>query len=596
MSCTRPRNDWVPKVRAALGIGWFVASLLMGPVTWGDQEEIAMGTSVKRLELLGPEGDRVSLEKYHQVPIVVLAFLGTECPLARSYVARLNAFATDWPEGEVVLLGVIPNSQDSRDKTEAFAREMQLRFPLLRDPQARAADQLGATRTPEVFVLDRQRRVAYHGAIDDQFGIGYRRPSPRHEYLKDAVAALRAGRRPTVSFQPAQGCLIGRAGKPAKNATVTYADHIAPLLHRHCTSCHREGDIGPMSLEDFDAASSWAEMIQEVLVDRRMPPWHASHEFGEFANDRSLTPSELALVDAWIAGGKAQGDPAKVLPRHSKPTEWQLQRKPDLEIAMVDEPFPVPAEGVVPYQYFVVDPGLQEDHWVRAAEIRPSARTVVHHVLVFARPKGSRGGVGGIRGYFAGYVPGARVQPYPEGYAKRLPANSEFVFQVHYTPTGTPTEDRTRLGLYFADPTEVTHQVRTTSAVETELDIPPEEPEYRVSAFSPRAPFECQLLSLSPHMHLRGKSFRYTLHSPDGAQPILLDVPRYDFNWQTAYWLKRPMTLAAGSRIQCEAVFDNSSANPNNPNPKQRVRWGEQTDDEMMIGYFDIAFPRAPAR
>ncbi len=228
-----------------------------------------------------------------------------------------------------------------------------------------------------------------------------------------------------------------------------------------------------------------------------------------------------------------------------------------------------------------------------AAQIIPGNRAVVHHVLVFARPKGQRSDLGGERGFLFGYVPGSVAQPYPAGAAKRIAAGSELIFQVHYTPIGTPQSDQSKLGIVFADPQTVTREVKTTSAVQTRLRIPPGDNNYSVSAMLPETLPDCELLGMAPHMHLRGKSFRYTLVSTDKSQQVLLDVPHYDFNWQTAYRFADPLKISSGSKILCEASFDNSTKNLNNPDPTAWVHWGDQTTDEMMIGYFDILVPKA---
>jgi hypothetical protein len=259
------------------------------------------------------------------------------------------------------------------------------------------------------------------------------------------------------------------------------------------------------------------------------------------------------------------------------------------------KPVDIPATGEVAYQYFRVDPGFTEEKWISAAQIIPGNRSVVHHILVFVHPRGSKEPLGGSRGFLFGYVPGSLAQPFPSGAAKRIPADSELVFQVHYTPIGTPQTDHSRIGFIFADPEAIDQEVVTTSVVQSGLNIPPEEANYQTSATLPEELPDCELLGMSPHMHLRGKSFRYTLLNADGSKEILLDVPHYDFNWQTGYRLAEPRKLSAGSRILGEAAFDNSAANRNNPDPTSWVKWGDQTTDEMMIGYFDILVPRGSA-
>lgn len=532
--------------------------------------------------------------------LLIVAFLGVECPLAKRYATRLEELSQEYADRGLAILAIDANAQDSLAEIAAFARRLNLTYPILKDEANRVADQFAATRTPEVFLLDAARVPRYHGRIDDQYGIGYVKSAPQHEELRAAIEDLLADRPVALPHAPAVGCRLGRRGtvptsseaSPSGDSQVTYSCHIAPILRSKCVECHRDGEIAPMALIDYPEVAGWAEMIDEVVQERRMPPWHADPRIGHFANDRSLTDEERELIHRWVETGAAEGDPAKVPPLPTYTQGWQLPRPPDLVVPMGDQPFQVPAEGEVRYQYFRVDPGFTEDKWVTAAEILPGNRAVVHHVLVFARPKGSRKRMDGERGFLAGYVPGSRVRPYPEGLAKRIPANSEIVFQVHYTPIGTAESDLTRIGFQFADPATIKQEVHTTSVVQTRLRIPPREGNYQASATLEADLPACELLLLSPHMHLRGKSFRYELILPDGTREPLLNVPRYDFNWQTAYWLTTPKPIPEGSRIHCDAVFDNSEDNLNNPDPLQRVHWGDQTYDEMMIGYFDIAVPR----
>lgn len=536
------------------------------------------------------------LSDFDDSPVIVVAFLGVECPLAKLYSRRLSELDSEYAPRGVAFLGVDANPQDSLSELAAHARHHAIEFPLVRDGDQKLVSALGATRTPEVFVLDRQRRVRYHGPIDDQYGIGYVRPKPENHLLREAVDALRADRDVLIDHVAAVGCLIGKP-KPKRSAatddaSITYTRHIAPIFQDACVQCHREGEIAPFALTSYEEIAGWAETIAEVVAQRRMPPWHANPAYGKFANDCSLSDSQRETVLQWVAQGALEGDPGDLPPPRTFVSGWQLPRQPDLVLEMRPKPYVVPATGEVKYQYFRVDPGFKEDKWISAAQIIPGNRSVVHHVLVFARPKGSSAPLGGERGFLFGYVPGAVVQPYPAGVAKRIAAGSELIFQIHYTPIGSQQTDQSRIGFLFADPATVEQEVVTSSAVQTRLNIPPEEADYQTSAMLPEALPECLLLGMSPHMHLRGKAFRYTSVAANGSKEILLDVPAYDFNWQTGYRLQEPLKLAAGTRLFCEATFDNSAANRNNPDPKKWVRWGDQTTDEMMIGYFDIMVPR----
>lgn len=536
-------------------------------------------------------GNAVSLSDFPNSKLVVVAVLGTECPLAKHAALKLQKLAEDYADRGVTVIGLDANRQDSLADLAAFAKTNSLRFPLLKDVNQQVADSLGATRTPEIFLLDQQRIVRYHGRVDDQHAVGGKsRKTPTREDLKSAIEELLDGKTVSVTDTLATGCLIGRVRAAKSDSPVTYSNQIARILQKNCVECHRTGEIGPFSLTDYQEAAGWADTIVEVTQSRQMPPWHASPEYGHFSNERRLSDEDLNLLKQWADAGVPEGNPAD-LPAAKTYTEgWQLPRKPDHIVWMSDKPFQVKQEGTVKYQYFSVDAGLTEDKWLAGAEVIPGNRAVVHHVIVFATTDGKVQDED--RQMVTAYVPGLRVAPYPQGMAKKLTAGSKFIFQLHYTPNGTATEDRTQIGLIFADPAEITHEVRTASAGNRRFRI---EPQLDNQAFESRvitAPIDLKLLSLSPHMHLRGKSFRYELTLPDGTQEILLDVPHYDFNWQTAYKFPEPRTIPQGAKLQAYASFDNSPNNLANPDPSKTVTWGEQSWDEMLLGYFDIAVPR----
>ena len=553
----------------------------------------SIGRAVESFTLSDYRGREHSLTEYRDADVVVLAFLGTQCPLVKLYGPRLEELSQTYAERGVVFLGVNANVHDSLAEIAAYARAHGVTFPILKDAGNRLADMLGAERTPEVFVLDRERTIRYRGRIDDQYGVGYAREEPTHTELVDSIDALLAGKEIATAVTEAEGCIIGRVRDVEPGGDVTYSNQIARILQQRCVECHRDGEIAPFPLIDYDEVAGWAAMIDEVVSENRMPPWHAHPDHGRFSNDRRLTADEKQLIARWAAAGAPEGDPRDLPEPVEYTSGWQLPQQPDVVIAMRDKPFDVPADGVVRYQYFTVDPGFEEDRWVTGAEIVPGNRAVVHHVLVYVRPPKSRESEAAGGGeHLVGYVPGLRARPLPDGMAKLIPAGSKLVFQVHYTPIGTPQQDLTHLGLVFADPADVDHVVVTTRAsTGNKLRIPPRDGNFRTEATTPAAPQDVQLLSLMPHMHLRGKSFRYEARYPDGRTEVLLDVPNYDFNWQTAYLLSELKTLPAGTRVHAVAHFDNSSHNLNNPNPDVEVRWGDQSWNEMMIGYFDIAVP-----
>ena len=533
-------------------------------------------------------GSEWRLSDQRERRLIVVAFLGVDCPLARLYGPRLGELAAAYGPRGVAFVGVNSNSQDALSDVARYARTHKLPFPVLKDVGNVVADRLGAKRTPEVFVLDERRGVRYRGRVDDQYAVGVKRPHPSRRDLAAALDELLAGKAVSVPVTEAAGCYIGRVSAPRGDAAVTYSRDIAPILQRHCQACHRPGQVAPFSLLTYEDASGWGETIQQVVSEGRMPPWGADPRHGRFRNDPSLSKAEKKLLDAWVAAGCPEGDRADLPPPEDFPDGWELG-KPDVVVEM-PEPYTVPAEGVVEYQYFEVDPGFRGPTWVRGAEIRPGNRSVVHHVTVFLKPPGApdvttQGKLGSY--CLAATAPGTPPALYPPGMAKVIPPGWHLVFVVHYQTVGTAQTDRTRLGLLLADPKAVRQEVATHLLYDEGLVIPPRAADHVVTR-TWEAKEDVLLLGMFPHMHLRGRSFRYELVHPNGREEILLDVPRYDFNWQLRYDLAEPRRIAAGSVIRCTAHYDNSGANPANPDPGATVRAGTQSWDEMFNGYLDF--------
>ncbi|MBW3597178.1 MAG: redoxin domain-containing protein [Planctomycetes bacterium] len=580
-----------PRTLAAVLV--LAAAIVGATAARGADKEDASGSAVgRRIEgftLPDFRGRQWRLADFDDSPVVAVLFLGTECPIVRLYAPRLVEIQKELQDRGVQLVAVNSNQQDSLAELEHFARVNDINFPMLKDPGNAVADQFGAARTPEVFVLDRERRVRYHGRIDDQYTYGLQKPKVEREYLSEAIESLVAGKEIATPYTEPVGCLIGRVLPTQEHSQVTYSRQISRILQKRCVECHRPGEIGPFSLTEYDEAAGWAEMIAEVVHEQRMPPWHASPEHGDFVNDARLTDEEKELIYRWVDAGAPEGDPSEAPPPRVFVQGWRIG-EPDLIVLMAEKPFQVPPEGEVKYQYFIVDPGFTEDKWIQAAECRPGNRAVVHHIIVAAMKPGSKKqeAHGDLDSkWLAATAPGARPMILPEGRAKFVPAGSRLVFQLHYTPNGTPQEDISSVGLIFADPATVKQEVVTQNAVNRRIRIPPGDPNYRLEATHTFSR-DSLMLAMFPHMHLRGKSFRYTAIYPDGDREVLLDVPRYDFNWQNSYIFAEPKPMPAGTKLHCVAHFDNSEENLANPDPTVEVRWGDQTWEEMMIGYFDM--------
>ncbi|AMV23863.1 hypothetical protein VT84_05580 [Gemmata sp. SH-PL17] len=523
---------------------------------------------------------------------MVIVFLGTDCPMARLYSVRLKEMTGRFPAGSVTFLAINANAGDDLSSMAAFLREHPLAFPYVKDADGHVAELLGASRTPQAFVLDAQRRIRYRGRIDDQYAAGGKnRGAPTREDLAEAVRDVLAGRPVSVPRTECTGCVIDKPRRTAPPPGVTYARDIAPILAAQCRTCHRPGEIGPFSLLSYSDAVAHAGTIAEVVETGTMPPWHADPKHGRFRNERLLSDDQKRLIAEWVRLGCPEGRPLPSEPAPA-PTDWHIGT-PDA-VFRIPRDFVVPAEGVVEYQHFFVDPGFTTDRWVNAVEVRPGNRRVVHHCSVYLQPPSAAGKdemfeTGALGSFFlVGFVPGVGPVQLPAGMAKRVPAGWWLHIVVHYAPVGSPQTDRTEIGLRFLDATAVRKEVATKLLLVEDLAIPPHTANHRAER-TWTAPQDVLLLSLLPHMHVRGKSFRYAAEYPDGTTEILLDVPRYDFNWQHLYELAEPKRLPAGTVIRCTAVYDNSADNPFNPDPSVTVRTGEQTRDEMFNGYFDIA-------
>ncbi len=586
------KNCLIPAMMAGLLLA--TGNVLMA----AEHEAVApLGKQVANFTLRDFQGKPYALADLADKQAVVVAFLGTECPLAVLYAPRLEELAGRYADRGVAFIGINSNQQDSLSEIEAYVKKHKLSFPLLKDVGNEVADALGAVRTPEVFLLDKDHVIRYWGRIDDQYVVGRQRDAVTREDLALALDELLAGKPITTAVTEAPGCHIGRVYKPDPNAKVTYTGDIAAVLNRRCVECHREGEIAPFTLTSYDDAVGWAETIAEVIKDGRMPPWHADPQYGHFSNDCRMSDAEKQLVYDWVAAGAPEGRPA-ALPKPPHFTAgWRLPRV-DQEIFMDDKPFHVPAEGTVNYKYYRVNTGFTEDKWIQGAQCKAGNTRVVHHIIVFVRPpqRGKRNaqGSGIARDFLAATAPGAAPMILADGMAKLVPAGSDLIFQVHYTPCGSPQEDLSSIGLMFADPKSVKKEVSTVAAENNLLFIPPRTPDYKTSGWHTFRR-DTLLLSMFPHMHVRGKAFRYQVRYPDGREEILLDVPRYDFNWQQTYLLSEPKLLPKGTRLQCVAHYDNSADNIANPNPNRIVHFGEQTWDEMLIGFMEVTEADPPS-
>jgi hypothetical protein len=413
-------------------------------------------------------------------------------------------------------------------------------------------------------------------------------------------------------------CLISSAALNAADtreaSSATFYRDVLPILQERCQSCHRAGEIGPMPLGTYTETRPWAKAIRQAVVTRKMPPWNADGPHGKFRNDPSLSQPQIDTLVAWIDAGAPEGNTKDAPPARTFTEGWTIGT-PD---AIFDMPkaYDVPSTGTIEYTYVIVPSGFKEDRWMSSAEVRPGNRAVVHHANVYVREPGSkwlreypygeafvprektvRAGEGGSSSagagieeqMIAGYIPGRPARQVPPGYGMLVPAGSDLVFQMHYTTNGRAVGDRTKVGFVFAKQLPGKRVIRV-QASNAKFVIPPGAASYPVSGTA-QLGMECELIDVYPHMHFRGQSMTLSATYPTGEREQLLRVPRYDFNWQLVYEMGQPKLLPTGTLLRADATFDNSPNNRFNPDPKAEVRWGDQTWEEMMVGFFDVAIP-----
>jgi hypothetical protein len=522
---------------------------------------------------------------------VVLIVIGTGCTNSAASVPSIRALRDQFGPQGVVFHMVSADNHPARTNLVQWTTNHSVDLPVLHDPGLLAMRALGARATTECFAFNTTNWTRfYRGALDDRADFN-QPPTPfTQRYLSNALAQFVAGQTVTPSRTPAQGCTVA----PPVVTNLAYSTNIAPILQSRCVRCHAPGNIGTFAMTNYLVVSNYAPLIRQEALSRRMPPWHADPQYGRFTNDVSLTPDELNTLVQWVDAGAPRGtgnDPLADSPPPPAP-DWPLGT-PD---AIVRIPLQsIPAVGPIAYRYFDVPSPFATNVWLRAATVRPGNRRVVHHVLVYF---GTNSTLMGLDGFFAGYVPGAEQVPYPDGTGKLIPGGTVFRFQMHYTATGEPETDQTELGLYLA-PAPPAAELQTKSAFHAPsffppgffYSIPPGASDHpAVSAqLIPSTTKDVLLYELSPHMHFRGSRFKYEAVYPDNSREVLLNVPRYDFEWQTLYRLATPKRLPAGTRIICTGAFDNSAQNRHNPNPGATVVFGEQTDNEMFIGYVNFS-------
>jgi thiol-disulfide isomerase/thioredoxin len=560
------------------GAALLALTALALPVRAGEPE-VKIGAAVEKLTFKDIRYSTRTIDDLPKSKAYVLVFTNTTCPLVRRYLPALNKLEKSYRAKGVQFVGVNVGPEDSIREMAAHAVEHDVEFPVVKDRGARCARALGVERTPEVVVLDGQRKLRYRGRIDDQYRLGGARAKPTRHDLKEAIDAVLAGKEVAVAETPVDGCAITRTELTPSREAVTFTEHVAPILKKHCVECHKPKTAAPFSLLTYEQAAGKANTIAEVVRDERMPPWYGSSAHGEFANRRGLSAKERETILLWVKGGKKKGDEAKMpkMPADAG-DRWRIG-EPDLILRTSTHE--IPDEGIVNYRYAVLPHVFLQDTWISGVQIRPDNPKVLHHCNMAYYKLGEKWRK---TNFITGTVPGSEPMLLDNGVAYRIPAGSVLALEIHFVTTGKKEKCQISVGIKYASG-RIDKNLRFYLLEDKTFAIPPGAPAHKVSA-SRVLDRDAVGLGMFCHMHLRGRDMTFKAHYPDGKSETLLVIPNYNFDWQMAYrWAPGKKKLPKGTRLEAIARYDNSAFNPFNPDPKATVKDGLQTFHEMMNGF-----------
>ena len=536
------------------------------------------------------KGDFHRLSYYNDQKAIVLWVQGNGCPIVRNALTDFKEVVDSFKDKEVVFFMLNSNIQDDRGKIAKEAEAYNIEVPVLVDSAQLIADELDIKLTAEAIVLHPvTREILFRGPINDRLDYEAQKEKPSQHYLKDALNAIVSGSLPKKKILAAKGCKVTRRSTLEKNDTITYSKDIAPLLAQNCVQCHRDGGIAPWAMTDYNTVSGWSAMMKEVLLSKRMPPWKADPEVGEFTNSFGLSDSSARKIVSWINAGVPFGDgddPLMALPNYQRTWEGG---EPDLLVTLKEEK--IPASRLIPYRYQEVDLKLEEDKWLRGVEIQPGNAKTVHHVVLTNTETNKQSPITNrkARPWTDNYIAlgGGSDQAtfFPEESGVFIPKGTKLTMQLHYTSTGKPETDKTRVGFYFHDSIP-SKQFYALSPSNVNFVIPPFGKNVPLSV-TDTITRNIKIHYVAPHMHYRGKSIKMIAILPDGTRKTIVSVADYNFNWQWMYKLKVPMSIPKGSMIRVEGFYDNSYQNPLNPDPTKELGFGVQSTDEMLIGFFN---------
>ena len=556
------------------------------------------------------QGRAYSRADFTRHKATVFLFTSTQCPVANLYTPRMIDMARDYSPRGVQFFLVDSNREDSLAAVQRYAKERAFPFPTVKDNGTALADRLGAQATPEAIVLDKTGTIRYLGRIDDNQD----RTKVVHSDVREALDAVLAGKPVARARTLTVGCAIFRdtptvlKASADAGAPVTYTRDVAPILNANCVACHRTGEVAPFSLETYQQAHTWARPIKDYTARRLMPPWKPAAGIGDFHDARALTAAQITTLARWADAGGPEGDLKDLppAPQFPPPGQWTLGT-PDMVLQAV-RPYHLAAEGKDVYRNFVLPVDFKENRYLRGIEFKPDNRAVVHHIVTYFDPTGKSAqmdghetepgytvpGVGiGVEPAIWGevWIPGSRARFMPPGVVIKIPAGAKLVMQVHYHKDGKPETDHSQMALYFAKG-KIEKPIHVFALGTFELALKPDSSQDMVHC-SFTLPIDAHLWSIFPHMHMLGHAMTVKATFPDGKVTPLIRIDDWDFNWQATYFYKEPILLPKGTKLDLEAVYDNSERNPRQTShPPKLVRFGEQTTDEMCFCFLGVTLDR----
>ncbi len=508
-----------------------------------------------------------SLEDFGPRTAFVFAFTSIEDTGRAELDTRLKALHHSLKDKNVEIAAIHPAPSDTIPKIAIHGIEYEIPVTLLGDPDGACARALGVERLGTLVIIDgRDKSLRYRGDLQG---------------LEAALSEVLAGVPVSEAERSVQGSALPVRTVPEASTPITYNEHVAPILNTHCVVCHRPGQTAPFALQDYRHAVTRADMILEVVLEERMPPWYGARKHGPFVNERTVTEAEKTLLSQWIQGNKLEGDPALApAPPVFPDSEWAIG-EPDLVLTAKDVEH-IPAEGFIPYRYVTLPYQFAADTWIQGLEILPGNPEVVHHAnLIYTLPGQP---YDEQNGFLTGKVPGGNPVDLAPGVGMMIPKGAVLTIQIHYVTTGKPETDQMRVGIRYADGVIVKRTFHQRIRPET-IAIPPGEPFYRMSA-EETIPHNATVIALFTHMHTRGRDMTFFADYPDGRSETLLTIPNYSFDWQLAYqYAPGTKRFPKGTKIRTVSHYDNSAFNPYNPDPTVEVPYGDQTIHEMNDGY-----------